>query len=174
MQPEKPEMQRSYDAGYFSNKDRSPEFFQNTRVNTCTHISMKNGRPVAIPFKPMTPAHMSSKTRQKSEFREGDTMYRSTYAKMPQANAGTMRKPLMKYDPQADRNRLPNLSLKMNSPYYDQINIGDRDRRGQIKSNPWVTEYKTRIGNFVDTGCFSHPGILTRMTKYHRDRMNNY
>ena len=154
-----PAMYKSYDNGYFSNKDRSPEFFQNTRVTTCNHITMQNGKPVAVPFRPMTDSQKSRKKEERVNTQETDTVYRNTYNRHKNTNTGTYKKPLTRYNPSADRNRLPNLSLRMNSPYFDQIELGDKYKTNVGKSNPWVTEYKTRIGNFVDTGCFSHPGI---------------
>ena len=36
----------------FAHKERSPIFFQNTRVNSCNHVTMKNGKAMAVPFKP--------------------------------------------------------------------------------------------------------------------------
>ena len=37
----------------------------------------------------------------------------------------------------------------------------------------FVSEYKTRTGNFVDVGNFSNPQVIARMNKWHRDRLNN-
>jgi len=62
----------------------------------------------------------------------------------------------------------------MGSPYGDCVEIGDRNGRrnntGKPMKNQYVSEYKTKIGNFVDVGCFSNPNIVARMNTWHRGR----
>ena len=44
---------------------------------------------------------------------------------------------------------------------------------GKPLRSQFVTEYKTKMGNFVDTGCFSNPGVVSRLNKWHKARLGD-
>ena len=103
-----------------SHKGRSPVFFQNTRISSCNHVSMKNGRPVAIPFKPNYPTYGTgpmparlrdqiqvpvSNKRDIVDYNMGRTAYADQYRLKHSASAGSFKKPLAKYATNHPRSR---------------------------------------------------------------------
>ena len=164
-------MNRSVDATH--DRDRSPEWFKPTRVNTCNHVEVINGKAYAVPFGPHTTSQISRKQEKMDVSMDLNTSYRSTHNRREPLNSGSYYKPLSKYNPNAPRSRLPNLDSKMVCPYYDQIEIGDRFKNTVGKTNPWVSEYNNKIGNHVDTGMNTHPLTVARMNKTHREKQAN-
>ena len=92
------------------NKEKSPEFFQNTRTNSCNHVIMRNGKPYAIPFKPTrnisTPKEypIPHLTRRKQPT---ETNYSLNFYEPKVYWSASYNKKLKQYDPDCDRNRLP-------------------------------------------------------------------
>ena len=82
----------------------------------------------------------------------------------------TYNKRLKQYDPDCDRNRLPDQSTRNNWPYLNQIEIGNKMNKGVGGGIP-VSEYKRKIGNFVNVG-FSNPAIVARMNQWHKSRID--
>lgn len=157
----------------FHDRDKSPDWFKPTRVNTCNNVQIQNGKAYAVPFGRMTTSQIARKEEKLNVSMDLNTSYRSTHNRREPLNSGSYYKPLTKYNPNAPRNRLPNLDSKMISPYYDQIEIGDRFKNTVGKTNPWVSEYNNKIGKHVETGCCTHPLTIARMNKTHRDKQTN-
>ena len=106
-----------------AHKARSPLFFQNTRVDSCNHVTMKNGRPMAVPFKPNYPTYPScpkpskmrdqiqvpiKNKRDQVDYNPKKSAYGDQYRLRRNASAGTFVKPLTRYDSNLPRSRLPN------------------------------------------------------------------
>ena len=123
-----------------AHKNRSPVFFQNTRVDSCNHVTMKNGRPMAIPFKPNYPTYATGprpnkmrdqiqvpiqSKRDQVNYNMKKSAYSDQYRLQRNASAGCFQKPLTRYDSNLPRSRLPNLAMSMGSPYEDGVEIGD-------------------------------------------------
>ena len=95
---------------------------------------MKNGQSVAIPFKaPPLPQDLRLKKSS-----ETFSIAKDTYKVRNNLHAGMIRKPLVKYDPNAHRSRLPSPTIVMPYKNSSSIIIGDRsseDRRLYVSSN---------------------------------------
>ena len=44
---------------------------------------------------------------------------------------------------------------------------------GKPMRSQFQSEYKTQMGNHVDTGCFSNPGVVSRLNKWHKQRLGD-
>lgn len=44
-------LERRNSESLFNRNTQGPKFFRNTRVSTCRKIKIKNGKPVAVPFR---------------------------------------------------------------------------------------------------------------------------
>lgn len=103
-----------------AHKGRSPMFFQNTRITSCNYVSMKNGKPVAIPFKPNVPTYGSDYKAAKyrdqiqipiklmrdiEDCNPKKTAYADQYRLRHHSSAGSFRKPLARYSTNLSRSR---------------------------------------------------------------------
>lgn len=107
---------------------KSSPFFQNNKVLSCSHVLMKNGQSVAVPFRtPTLPADIREKRSS-----ETLSIARDTFKVRSNLHAGMLSKPLEKYHPNAHRSRLPSPTVIMPYKNSSSIVIGDRtseDRR---------------------------------------------
>ena len=114
---------------YFNpNKGKTDEFFKATKVGSCSHIIVKNGQSIAIPF-----SVTNNKGRPLNDFKlkenkssEVQSVYRKDYTPKPYMHAGMGPKPLVPYDPESYRNRLPIHGIVMAPKNKSIIEIGDR------------------------------------------------
>ncbi len=110
-------------------KAKSNEFFKDTLVDSCSHILVKNGQSLAIPFK-----IINAKGKPLNHFKyipakssESKSLYRKDYCVKPYMHAGMTTKPLVKYDPNSYRNRLPTSGIVMAHKNKSIIEIGNRE-----------------------------------------------
>ncbi len=104
-------------------KNKGSEFFKSTRIESCSHVTIKGGKAMAVPFIPkkrLTYADRMQKSKETVSLAAYTTPYMrlgsylNSHAFKPRGNlhAGMRKKPLVKYDPLSYRNRLPVVSLK--------------------------------------------------------------
>jgi hypothetical protein len=117
------------DSKYFvTSKNMTDPFFKATKVDSCSHVLVKNGQSLAVPFKIKNEKGypMLHYTFAESKSSETKTVYRKDYTPKPFMHAGMGKKPLVKYNPDSYRNRLPVGGIIMPLKNKSVIEIGDR------------------------------------------------
>jgi hypothetical protein len=117
------------DSRFFNTeKNKTNEFFKDTRVASCSHIVVRNGVSVAVPFK-----ITNQKGKPLNHFKyvptksaEVESIYRKDYSIKPYMHVGMVKKPLVKYEPDSYRNRLPSTGIIMSHKNKSIVEIGDR------------------------------------------------
>ncbi len=120
---------QSKDSKYFHTlKQNSDPFFKATKVDSCSNVLVKNGQSLAVPFKiknekgyPMLHYKFAE-----SKSSENKSVYRRDFTPKPFMHAGMGKKPLVKYNPDSYRNRLPVGGVIMPLKNKSIIEIGDR------------------------------------------------
>jgi hypothetical protein len=114
---------------YFNtDKNKTNEFFKATKVNSCSHIIVKNGQSIAIPFSITNPKGRPLNDFKLKENKSSATqsVYRKDYTPVAYMHAGMGAKPLVTYDPESYRNRLPIHGIVMAPKNKSIVEIGDR------------------------------------------------
>lgn len=111
-----------------TNKNKTNEFFKDTKVGSCSHILVKNGVSVAVSYNPT-----NSKGRTLNNYKtvpgkssDDKSIYRQDYCVKPYMHVGMLSKPLVPYDPNSYRNRLSTGGIIMSHKNKSCIEIGDR------------------------------------------------
>jgi hypothetical protein len=109
-------------------KDKTNEFFKDSKIGSCSHVLVKNGTSVAVPFqiKNSKGRSLLSFKIQPSLSSEVESVYRKDYSVKPDMHVGMSKKPLVPYHPFSYRNRLPTLSVIMPHKNKSIVEIGDR------------------------------------------------
>jgi hypothetical protein len=110
------------------NKEKTDNFFKQSKIGSCSHVLVKNGTTVAVPFD-----ITNSKGRGLLSFKiqpslssEVESVYRKDYSVKPDMHAGMAKKPLVPYHPLSYRNRLPTSTVIMPHKNKSVVEIGDR------------------------------------------------
>ncbi len=120
---------QSKDSKYFQTfKHKADPFFKSTKVESCSHVLVKNGQSLAVPFqiKNQKGNPMLHYTFAESKSSEAKSVYRKDFTPKPFMHAGMGKKPLVKYNPDSYRNRLPVGGVIMPLKNKSVIEIGDR------------------------------------------------
>ena len=139
---------------------KSSPFYQNTKVLSWSHVLVKNGQSVAIPFR--TPALPEDLREKRSS--ETLSLSRDVFKIRNNLHAGMTRKPLERYDPHAHRSRLPSPTIVMPYKNSSSIMIGDRtseDRR------MYVSTQKNTFSKTSDLNT-SNGGIIATKTRWRK------
>lgn len=112
-------------------KDRKNDtlgFFKDTKVGSCSHIVEVKGRTVAIPY-----TVTNSKGRPLSAFKYNNyaqkqlkTIYRKDYSIKPNMHVAMDKKPLIRYDPNSYRNRLPTADFFTPHRNISNVEVGSK------------------------------------------------
>jgi hypothetical protein len=117
------------DSKYFKiEKTKTDPFFKATKVDSCSHVLVKNGQSLAVPFNITNEKGypMLHYTFAESKSSETKSVYRKDFTPKPFMHAGMVKKPLVKYNPDSYRNRLPVGGVIMPLKNKSIIEIGDR------------------------------------------------
>jgi len=113
---------------FIKDQAKTNEFFKESKVESCSHVLVKNGQTVAVPFKitnqkgnPLQ--HYKFEPSKSSEVK---SIYRRDYSIKPNMHVGMEKKPLMPYNPESYRNRLPIGGIIMPHKNKSVIEIGER------------------------------------------------
>ena len=122
-------------------KDKTHPFFKNSKIESCSHILVKNGQTLAVPYdirnsKGKKLSHYKTIPLKSSEL---TSIYKKDYTLMPIVHAGMLNKPLVPYSPMSYRNRLPNYDFVICHKNKSSLEIGSK-ASGSRKQ--WVTNYK--------------------------------
>lgn len=113
---------------FTTNKIKTDEFFKQTKVDSCSHVLVKNGQSLAIPFNITNqkgkPLQHYKYEQNKSQ--EPISVYRKDYTPKPYMHVGMEKKPLLPYHPDSYRNRLPIGGIIMPHKNKSMLEIGDR------------------------------------------------
>jgi hypothetical protein len=148
---------------------KSPQFFQSTRVDSCQYVSTKNGQTVAVSY-PVTKTGYKAPNSWVNQKRSSETVSHSgaTYKVHSIMHTGMDRKPLVPYNPDSYRNRLP--SADYVAPYRNasQFEIGDRTACS-AKSVFKTTNQALLTSKNILEGL-TNQGIISEKTKWHKTR----
>ena len=137
---------------------KSSSFFQGNKILSWSHVLIKNGQCVAIPFKcPPAPRDLSA-----GRSKESQSITRDTFKVRNNLHAGMIKKPLERYHPNAHRSRLSSPTVVMPYKNSSSIIIGDRtceDRRLYVSSN------KNAFAKLNNLNT-SNGGIIATKTKW--------
>ena len=111
-----------------TSKEKTNEFFKESKVGSCSHVFVKNGVALAVPFKIINhkdkPLNNYKNGPQRSS--ETSSIYRTDFNVHYDMHAGMNYKPLSKYDPSSYRNRLATGGIVMPHKNMSVVEIGDR------------------------------------------------
>lgn len=122
-------------------KNKTHPFFKNTLINSCSHIIVKNGQTLAIPFniknlKGRNLSHYRSMPMKSSEL---TSIYRKDYSVKPILHCGMDKKPLEPYNSLSYRNRLPINDYCISSTHNSNIKLGNKNR---LSRKQWISTYR--------------------------------
>lgn len=109
-------------------KAKTDEFFKQTKVDSCSHVLVKNGQSLAVPFTVTNEKGYPLQHYKFAQSKSGEvkTVYRKDYCVKPYMHVGMNKKPLVPYDPESYRNRLPIGGIIMPHKNKSVVEIGDR------------------------------------------------
>ncbi|OMJ68238.1 hypothetical protein SteCoe_34384 [Stentor coeruleus] len=148
---------------------KSPKFFQSTRVDSCQYVATKNGQTVAVSF-PVTKTGYKAPNSWANQKRSSETISHSgaTYRVHTDMHAGMPTKPLVPYNPNSYRSRLP--SADYVAPYRNasQFEIGDRTACS-AKTVFRTSNQSLLVSKNILEGL-TNQGIIAEKTKWHKLR----
>lgn len=149
---------------------KSPQFFQTTKVDSCQYVLNKNGQTVAVSF-PVTKTGYKASSSWANQSRSSEKVSHSgdTYKINHTMHAGMTKKPLIKYDPNCYRNRLP--SVDLTTPYRNasQFELGDRTRCSAKTVFRTSNQALLVCKNILEG--LTNQGIISEKTKWHKKRV---
>ena len=114
---------------YFNTaKEKTNQFFKETKVGSCSHVLVKNGVVLAVPYtiKNQKGKSLNNYKNVPQKSAETRSIYKSDYDLNTYMHAGMSNKPLGKYDPNSYRNRLATGGIIMPHKNKSIVEIGDR------------------------------------------------
>lgn len=151
-------------------KDKTHPFFKNSLIDSCSHIIVKNGQTLAVPFEVR-----NSKGKKLSSYKsipmkssEQMSIYRKDFSVKPIIHAGMLNKPLEPYNPSSYRNRLPNLDYVISHKNKSSMEIGSPS---SISRKQWVSTYKDSFKTPVFLPI-CNTGILSDISKKIHKKLN--
>ncbi|CAG9315356.1 unnamed protein product [Blepharisma stoltei] len=145
-----------------SKAEKSIPFFKNSRVDTCSHIIMKNGQAVAVPYMTSSPWNSRSLYCNDLKSTEKRSLSHDVHRVRQNLHAGMHSKPLERYSPDAQRSRLKNDEFIIPYKNTSQIVIGDR-------SSKYKRHFLTTAQNLLKRPSIelsTNLGILSEKTKW--------
>jgi hypothetical protein len=111
-----------------TNKSKTDKFFIDSKVDSCSHVLVRGGHTVAVPFKIVnskgkTLQHYKTEPQKPAQ---AVSVYKKDYSIKPFMHAGMEKKPLVPYHPESYRSRLPIGGIIMSHKNKSVVEIGDR------------------------------------------------
>lgn len=148
---------------------KSPQFFQSTRVDSCQYVVNKNGQTLAVSF-PVTKTGYKAPNSWANQKRSSEKQSHAgtTYRVHIDMHAGMAKKPLVPYNPDSYRSRLP--SADFVAPYRNasQFEIGDRTA-ASAKTVFRTTNQSLLTSKNILEGL-TNQGIISEKTKWNKKR----
>lgn len=144
-------------------KDKTHPYFKNSMIDSCSHILVKNGQTLAVPFD-----IRNSKGKKLSSYKSIPTksselmsIYRKDFSIKPIIHAGMLNKPLEPYNPSSYRNRLPNMDFVISHKNKSSMEIGNK---ASASRKQWVSTYRDSFTTPVFLPI-CNTGILSDISK---------
>ncbi|EGR32815.1 hypothetical protein IMG5_069880 [Ichthyophthirius multifiliis] len=142
-------------------EQKSPDFFKDTRVNSCSYIKVKVNVPQAVPYYTLANQSYADKITKSTYI---NSLNSDVYKIRQFQHAGMKNKLLEPYSMNSYRNRLPIKDVDLQFQNATQIELGNRY---QNVSRRFISQSKNTYGNFGKFDPVSNPGINSRCTKWH-------
>ena len=109
IQEEPLEEQKPKKTYFQTHKELGDPFFKNTRITSCSHVLVKNGRCLAIPFgiKNRRGRGLNHFKTVPEKLSSNKSIYMSDYIQVNNLHCGMGKKPLVPFSPDSARNLLP-------------------------------------------------------------------
>lgn len=153
-------------------KQKTHPFFKNSLIESCSHIIVKNGQTLAIPYE-----IKNSKGRKLSHYKsipikssELMSIYRKDFSLKPIIHVGMLNKPLEPYNPTSYRNRLPNLEFIVCHKNKSSMELGNKS---SLAKKQWISTYKDTYKTPVFLPI-CNTGILSDISKKIHKKLNDY
>lgn len=157
---------------FYGDKTKSSRFFKSTKVDSCSHVVEHKGQTFAVPYNVK-----NSKGRPLSSFKYHNlskkqpvSVYRQDYCIKPIMHAGMTKKPLVVYDPNSYRNRLPTGDFFMPHKNISNLDIGEKT---DINNKQWLSTTKDSF-QWPKPVPISNSGILASTFKNHHKKLVSY
>ena len=155
-----------------THKELGDPYFKNTRITSCSHVLVKNGRCLAIPF-----WIRNRRGRQLNHFKtvpeklsSNKTIYMSDYLPVSNLHCGMGKKPLVPYHPDSQRSKLPlNGIVSGASANRSYLELGNSS---MINRKQWNTTYRDSY-LFPRIVPVSNSGICADMAIASHQRLNS-
>jgi hypothetical protein len=155
-----------------THKELGDPYFKNTRITSCSHVLVKNGRCLAIPF-----WIKNRRGRQLNHFKtvpeklsSNKTIYMSDYIPVSNLHCGMGKKPLVPYHPDSQRSKLPlNGIVSGAAANRSYLELGNSS---MINRKQWNTTYRDSY-LFPRIVPISNSGICADMAVASHQRLNS-
>ena len=151
-------------------KDKTHPFFKSSLIESCSHIKVKNGQTLAVPFniRNSKGKKLSSYKNMPIKSSELSSIYRKDYNVKPIIHAGMLNKPLEPYNPSSYRNRLPNTDVVICHKNKSLIEIGNKQSASRKQ---WISTYSDTYKTPVFLPI-CNTGILSDISKKIHKKIN--
>ena len=157
---------------FIQEKETGDPYFRKTRVGSCRKVVVKNGIPFALTFRVKNPRgeplnHYKYTCRS---LPKNSTTYQDDYcSKKVDYHLGMENKPLVKYNPNHPRSKLPeDLEFKT----FRNISLFDIGNEGLINRKQWISTYKDSYRP-ISVYRISNQGILSDLAKRTHYKFSN-
>ena len=150
--------------GFFiPNHAKTNTFFQNAKVNSCSYVMVKNGQSKAMPFTIINQRgrglnHFKTVPKRSEEVK---SVYEKDYFPVPDLHCGMGKKPLMPYNPDCCRSRMPKTGIVMGLNNRSYITLGNTNN---INRKQWLTNYRDNF-RWPTVVPISNPGINSEISR---------
>ena len=153
-------------------KEKGDQYFRSTRVGSCRKVVVKNGLPFALTFKVKNPrgepmTHFNHTLKQQPK---NPSSYNLDFCTKKEENhLGMNNKPLVAYNPNHTRSKLPeDVSFRA----IRNLSAFDIGREGLINRKQWISTYKDSYKPII-IKRISNQGILSDIVKRTHYKLNN-
>jgi hypothetical protein len=151
-------------------KEKSHKYWHNTKVDTCSHIVIRGGVPLAVPAFQKPPKTYAD-NMPRSSFNKSIAREMQEQAVRPVSKAGDRYKPLEKYNPQAARNQLPEEPYVKPTGNVSQFQLGDQSSPDKKQ---FTSQHKNMVGSYKQPKPFAplNPGYEAERVRAHHKWQN--
>lgn len=148
---------------------KSPQFFQTTRVDSCQFVETKNGQTRAVSF-PVTKTGYKAPNSWVNQKRSSEKVSQAgaTYKVHQNMHSGMANKPLVPYHPESYRSRLPTADYI--APYRNASQFEIGDRAAMSAKSVFRTTNQALSNNKKVLEGLTNQGIIAEKTKWHQTR----
>ena len=157
---------------FIQEKEKGDEFFRSTRVGSCRKVVVKNGIPFALTFKVKNPrgeplTHFNYTLKQLPK--RPSSYYIDYCTKKQDYHLGMKKKPLVPYNPNHTRSRLPEVIDFRVLRNASDVEIGNE---GLVNRKQWTSTYKDSFKP-IKISRVTNQGILSDIAKREHYKLNN-